>query len=422
VTQLLQKPFRRDGNVAGAPGDIMIVDDNPANLRLLEEMLMQQGHEVRSFPLGRLALAAAMKSPPDLILLDINMPEMNGYEVCERLKSAVQVSDIPVIFLSALNETPDKVKAFQAGAVDYISKPFQFEEVHARVETHLKIHDLQRALRQQNERLEAAVASRTRELAEANQRLTILDRSKNEFLSLISHEFRTPLNGLVGVAQIALQEMCSTEENNELREMFERSRHRILSILDDALLLTEIDVNGDQFRSAPVSLHALLCGAIENTAELAESRHVAIAPPPADLGAVLGNEELLMRALHALLDTAVKFSEAGETVRLSRDLAPDALAVIIESRGKTIPGPALPRFFDLFSISEVSTAGGDLGLGPPVACRILSLFGASVSVANQDPPGIRFTVLLKASRQLAATVDPPESLKRAFPFEGESAR
>ena len=200
----------------------MIVDDNPANLKLLEDMLLQQGHEVRSFPLGRLALAAAVKNPPDLILLDINMPEMNGYEVCERLKSTRELSDIPVIFLSALNETQDKVKAFRSGAVDYISKPFQFEEVHARVETHLKLHDLQRALKLQNERLEEAVAARTRELAEANERLTILDRSKNEFLNLISHEFRTPLNGLLGVGEIILDEMPPTEENTELQEMFER--------------------------------------------------------------------------------------------------------------------------------------------------------------------------------------------------------
>src|SRR5580658_7353463 len=178
----------------------MIVDDNPANLKLLEDMLLRQGHEVRSFPLGRLALAAATKNPPDLILLDINMPEMNGYEVCERLKAARELADIPIIFLSALNETRDKVKAFHSGAVDYISKPFQFEEVHARVETHLKLHDLQRALKAQNERLEQDVAARTRELAEANERLTILDRSKNEFLNLISHELRTPLNGLLGVS------------------------------------------------------------------------------------------------------------------------------------------------------------------------------------------------------------------------------
>src|ERR1700728_4657508 len=144
----------------------MIVDDNPANLRLLEEMLLREGHEVRSFPLGRLALAAAAACPPNLILLDINMPELNGYQVCERLKSIAALSPVPVIFLSALNETEDKVKGFRSGAVDYISKPFQFEEVHARVETHLKLHRLQRALKLQNDRLEEAVAVRTRELAE----------------------------------------------------------------------------------------------------------------------------------------------------------------------------------------------------------------------------------------------------------------
>src|SRR5450432_411188 len=98
----------------------MIVDDNPANLKLLEVMLLREGHQVRSFPLGRLALAAAMKNPPDLILLDVNMPEMTGYEVCERLKSTPELAEVPVIFLSALNEIQDKVKAFRVGAVDYI--------------------------------------------------------------------------------------------------------------------------------------------------------------------------------------------------------------------------------------------------------------------------------------------------------------
>src|ERR1022692_400948 len=128
----------------------MIVDDTPANLKLLEDMLLQQGHEVRSFPRGSLALAAAMKNLTDLILLGVNMPEMNGYEVCERLKANRDLSDIPIIFLSALNETQDKVNAFRCGAVDYISKPYQIEEVHARVETHLKLHKLQQALKLHN--------------------------------------------------------------------------------------------------------------------------------------------------------------------------------------------------------------------------------------------------------------------------------
>ena len=126
-------------------GNIMIVDDTPANLKLLEDMLRQNGYEVRAFPRGRFALAAAGQAPPDLIMLDINMPEMNGYEVCERLKSNPRTSGIPVIFLSALNATEDKVKGFRSGGADYVSKPFQFEEVLARIETHLKLRRAQQA-------------------------------------------------------------------------------------------------------------------------------------------------------------------------------------------------------------------------------------------------------------------------------------
>lgn len=148
-------PRTEQSAYSGKPGNIMIVDDNPANLKLLDEMLRQQSYEVRSFPRGRLALAAAEHEPPDLILLDVNMPEMNGYEVCEQLKSKDALSGVPVIFISALDATEDKIKGFEAGGVDYISKPFQFEEVHARVETHLK---LRRAQRSEHELLEKTLA------------------------------------------------------------------------------------------------------------------------------------------------------------------------------------------------------------------------------------------------------------------------
>jgi signal transduction histidine kinase len=189
--------------------------------------------------------------------------------------------------------------------------------------------------------------------------------------------------------------MSSTEENNELRDVFKRSRQRILSILDDALLLTQIDVGGERFRSAQVSLHTALSRAIERTTEFAEYRGVALSRPMAGPDLVVGDEDLLVRAFHALLETAVKFSEKGETVRLSSDVLPDSRRVIIESRGGTIPIPVLTKFFDLLSIVEAITPGGDLGLGPPVACRILSLFGATVSVANREPSGIRFSVSLR---------------------------
>ncbi|HTB17630.1 MAG TPA: response regulator [Bryobacteraceae bacterium] len=132
--------------------NIMVVDDQPANLKLLEDLLTQQGHAVRSFPRGRLALDAAARNLPDLILLDINMPEMNGFEVCERLKADEKLAPIPVLFLSALNETKDKVNAFRAGGVDYITKPFQLEEVRARVETHLQLHRARQVERELLER------------------------------------------------------------------------------------------------------------------------------------------------------------------------------------------------------------------------------------------------------------------------------
>src|SRR6202158_2688575 len=233
---------------------IMAVDDQPENLKLLEDMLRQRGYLVRSFPRGGLALPPATQHPPDLILLDVNMPEMNGYEVCERLKGDEKLAGIPVIFLSALNEIEDKVRAFRSGGVDYISKPFQVDEVQARVETQVRLHHLHRALQAQKDDLEDVVASRTRELSEAHARLTILDRAKTEFLNLISHELRTPLNGLIGIGELILSELDSGESGAELRDLFDQPSPRILSVIDDALLMTQIHVDGERFTPAPISL------------------------------------------------------------------------------------------------------------------------------------------------------------------------
>jgi CheY-like chemotaxis protein len=137
-----------------ARANILLVDDTPNNIRLLSAMLIDQGYEVRRVINGQMALKTAQANPPDLILLDIKMPDMNGYEVCQHLKAAIDTREIPVIFISALDEVLDKVKAFAVGGVDYITKPFSEEEVFARVENVLTVRRLQKRLQEQSESLD----------------------------------------------------------------------------------------------------------------------------------------------------------------------------------------------------------------------------------------------------------------------------
>jgi phosphoserine phosphatase RsbU/P len=140
------------------PEDVLIVDDTPANLRLLSQMLSAEGYRVRAVTSGARALESAAATPPNLLLLDIRMPEMSGYEVCERLKADARTHDVPVIFISALDDLQDKVHAFKAGGVDYITKPFHLEEVLVRVETHLALRRLQAQLQEANRKFERELA------------------------------------------------------------------------------------------------------------------------------------------------------------------------------------------------------------------------------------------------------------------------
>jgi phosphoserine phosphatase RsbU/P len=162
---------QRSGLLVSSPNtaSILVVDDAPANLQVLTGMLKDRGYKARPVPSGKLALLAARRDPPDLILLDINMPEMNGYEVCEQLKADDNLKGIPVIFISALTEQLDKVKAFATGGVDYITKPFQMEELNARVETHLKLRRLQIELEEYSRHLELARERLKRDLELARE-------------------------------------------------------------------------------------------------------------------------------------------------------------------------------------------------------------------------------------------------------------
>ena len=206
-----------------AKGSILIVDDMHANLHLLTNILTQAGYTVRPVPDGKLALNSIKIALPDLILLDIMMPSLNGYEVCELLKEDESTRDIPIIFISALQEISDKVKAFKLGGVDFITKPFHTEEVLARVSTHMTLHNLRRVLKQQNTQLqtevqerkhteealqqlnaelEQRVAERTAELQQANSDLqkALESLQKNQEQLIQSERMRLLVSLVAGVA------------------------------------------------------------------------------------------------------------------------------------------------------------------------------------------------------------------------------
>ena len=159
------------------PPNIMVVDDSPQNLRLLEKMFRENGYYVIPVPNGEMALKIAAKNPPDIILLDINMPDMDGYEVCEHLKQMENAKDIPVLFVSAFDDTGAKLKAFELGGHDYVTKPFQLDEVRARVETHLHLRLLQEQVEQYNHLLEDRVKEQVKEISDS-QLATILAMAK----------------------------------------------------------------------------------------------------------------------------------------------------------------------------------------------------------------------------------------------------
>jgi len=366
---------------AASNARIMVVDDTPQNLTLLQDILRKRGYEVFVLPNGEMALKAAAKNPPDLILLDIRMPGLNGYEVCQRLKADEQTAEIPIIFLSALNETEDKVKAFQAGGVDYITKPFQSEEVEARVKTHLKLRELQRELYERNLNLESLVAQRTRELEKAYERLSRIDRIKSDFLTMISHEMRTPLNGLLGIGELALDLAPESGERSELWGLYHGSRRRMECLLDDSGTLSTLESSSEPNELAPVPIVKIL-----HEAEQATSGIRLAADFPANFATVcvLGESTLLIRAFETLMQLAACFTMAPNPLNLSGTLEQQRVYLDFALDNLSVSEEQAAEFFEIASAARSSSLAESLGLAPVVAHRIIVLFGGNVRLVKQD--------------------------------------
>jgi len=351
---------------------VLIVDDSPDNLILISGLLKDL-YRVKIANNGERALKVALTdSPPDIILLDIMMPGMDGFEVCRRLKDDPVSRDIPIIFLTSLNEDADEARGLELGAVDYITKPFNPVIVKARIRNNLE-------LKRHRDHLAAMVAKRTQELAEAHNRLKALDEAQRDYLRAISHELRTPMNGVLGIAELALEEL-DDEQRNEYMTIYERTRSRLLAAVDSALLLAELQGDGASIATIPVDLSEIVAKTLGSLKELFSEKDLSIVSPQTKPGTVFGNEELLRQSLTTLLKCALRMATPGTPVAARFSEEKDRTILEIAFQGPPLPDKLHRTFFNTFSSDRCGSRVEDLGLTVPLAAHVVRAMGGSVDL------------------------------------------
>lgn len=357
---------------------IAVVDDDEANLKLLVRRLGARGYTVLTFPRGAEALAALGAVEVDLVLLDINMPEMTGYEVCAALQQIDRLRDVPVLFMSAMDDTESKLEAFRQGGRDYIIKPFEFDEVLARVATHVQLYRLQRSL------LDARL---TAEHASA---------AKDRFLAMVSHEFRTPLNAIVGMSELLAEQTFGAMNPKQLSYIafVQESSNQLLQLVNDLLDLACLDFGAMHLDVEEVELVGLVSGVVNSMESLFSAKSLSISLQFEEEHIhVPGDPRKLRQVLFNLLSNAIEYTEPEGTIGIEvRRSAEHTAHVEVSDTGIGISEAELPRIFLNFGSMEMrpDRPSRGKGLGLALARRLILLHGGDIGVRSEQNVGSAF--------------------------------
>lgn len=390
-------------NIKSVPkNNILVVDDNPKNVQYISMILTNNGYNVAIANNGEKALRYVEKRKPDLILLDIMMPELSGFEVCETLKRNSSTQEIPIIFLTAKTDVDDIVKAFEVGGVDYITKPFNPKEIIVRIKTHIELKKSKETIEQQkksleelNESLEKKVLDRTNELLQAKDKAEEMNRLKSNFLTNMSHELRTPLVAILGASQILSMDLESSK-NGEWASMIYKSGKRLMETLNLILDLSKIEAKKIELKYVKVSLNSLIAESVKLFEPLAASKNIFIkAEYNSGNLIIIIDERLIVEVLNNIINNAVKFTEVGG-VTVSLFLTNESIIIRVTDTGIGIPEDKLNEIFEEFrQVSEGTNRTFEgTGLGLTITKRFVELMGGKIFVESKYNQGSSFSVHL----------------------------
>ena len=383
---------------------ILVVDDTQYNLDFLTRILAKRGYQVHPAVNGPNALALAQTTPMDLILLDIMMPDMSGYEVCERLKADEHTRDIPVIFLSALSEVPDKLKAFSLGGVDYITKPFRSEEVLARIETHLTLRRLQLSLVEKNAQLEAEIA--VRKVAEEDLRQRTLElEARNEeldaFAHTVAHDLKNPVHIIKGYASLLESELLidqRTIKNDQLELLLSgisSGANKMNDIIEGLLLLAGVRKQTST-QLTELNMASIVAEAYDRQTNLIAEYHADIVVPAA-WPVALGYDQWVEEIWANYLSNAIKYGGRPPHIEMGGTSQSDGMIRFwVRDNGPGLSSEEQHYLFTPFTRLHYERGSGH-GLGLSIVQRIAEKLGGQVGVESQVNSGSTFWFSLPAA-------------------------